>query len=202
MITLGRPKFAARQAVLGGIAASLMIGLAACGTTVAGSGTGGPGATAPGSSARATPRPSAGAVNPGGPRIPAGATARAALCREIPGLTRMTLTLSTRPANVNAGQAQPPGFTIRDAATVRQLATLLCELPRVPAGVMMCPNMTGTGDRLLFFAGDRGFPKIVVETSGCRVVTGLGTARSWSASTALGQALARRFGIHLPVPAY
>jgi hypothetical protein len=188
--------------VLGGVAASLVIGLAACGNAVAGSGAAGPGAVAPDRSAgaaHATPRPSAGAVNPGGVRIPAGA---AALCRAIPGLTRMTLTLSTRPANVNAREAQPRGFTISDAATVRHMATLLCALPGVPAGRMMCPNMTGAGDRLLFFAGDRAFPQIVVETSGCHVVTGLGPDRSWSASTMLGQALARRFGIHLPVPAY
>jgi hypothetical protein len=45
MRMLGRLKGAARQAVLGGIAASLMIGLAACGNTVAG--TGGPGGAAP-----------------------------------------------------------------------------------------------------------------------------------------------------------
>lgn len=202
MITLGRPKGAAGQAVLGGIAASLMIGLTACGNAVAGSGTAGPGATPVGNSvgaAHATPRPSASAANPGGVRIPAGA---AALCRAIPGLTRMTLMLSTRPANVNVREAQPRGFTIRDAASVQHLATLLCALPRVPAGRMMCPNMTGAGDRLLFFAGDRAFPRIVVGTSGCRVVIGLGPDRSWSTSTTLGQALVRHFGIHLPVPAY
>ena len=39
MRTLGKPEGAARRAALGGIAAGLMIGLAACGTTVAGTGT-------------------------------------------------------------------------------------------------------------------------------------------------------------------
>ena len=200
MMTLGRPKGAARQAALGGIAASLMIGLAACGNTVAG-----PGATAPGSAAgaaRATARPSAGAVNPGGTRIPANAAAEAVMCRKIPGLTRMTFMLSTRPSNLHVREVLPHGFTIRDPATVRQLATQLCALPRVPAGSLMCPNMTGASYRLFFFAGDRAFPRIVVGMSGCRVVTGLGAARSWSASTALEQALARHFGIHFPVPAY
>ncbi len=200
MITLGRPKGAARQAALGGIAASLMIGVAACGNTVAG-----PGATAPGSAAgaaRATARPSAGAVNPGGARIPANAATQAVMCREIPGLTRMTFMLSTRPSDLHVREVLPHGFTIRDPATVRQLATQLCALPRVPAGQLMCPNMTGASYRLFFFAGDRAFPRIVVGMSGCRVVTGLGAARSWSASTALEQALARHFGIHFPVPAY
>ena len=92
MRTLGKPKGAATRAALGGIAASLMIGLAACGNTVAGQGAGGSGA------ARATARASAGAVNPGGVRIPASSTARVAMCREIPGLTRMSFMLATRPA--------------------------------------------------------------------------------------------------------
>jgi len=199
MITLGGAKGAARQAALGGIAASLVIGLAACGNTVAGPGTAGSAGTAPG---RAAARPSAGAVNPGGPRIPASAAAQAAMCREIPGLTRMTAIRSTRPSGLHVREVLPRGFTIRDPATVRQLATQLCALPRVPAGRLMCPNMTGASYRLFFFAGDRAFPRIGVGMSGCRVVTGLGAARSWSGSTALEQALARQFGIHFLVPPY
>jgi len=212
MITLGKPKGAARQAALGGVAclviglaACLVIGLAACGNTVAGPGTAGSGATAPGSpaaGARATPQPSAGTVNPGGVMIPASTAARAAMCREIPQLTRLTFMLSTYPANLHVREVLPRGFTIRDQAAVRQLATLLCALPRVPAGTLMCPNMMGASYRMFFFAGDRAFPQIVVGMSGCRVVTGLGAARSWSASTALEQALAQRFGIHFPLPAY
>jgi hypothetical protein len=203
MITLRRPKGAARQAALGGIAAGLMIGLAACGNTVAGPGTAGPGATAPGSAAgAATARPPAGAVNPGGVRIPASATAGAAMCREIPGLTRMTFMLSTRPSNLKVREVLPRGFIIRDPAAVRQMATLLCALPRVPAGQLMCPDMTGASYRLFFFAGDRAFPQIMVGTSGCRVVTGLGAARSWSGSSSLEQALAHHFGLRFPSPAY
>jgi hypothetical protein len=205
MRTLGRPKGAARQAALGGIAASLVVGLAACGNTVAGLGAAGPGATAPGSAAgaeRATARPSAGAVNPGGVRIPASARARAAMCREIPRLTRMSLMLSIRPSNLHVREALPHGLTIRDPATVRQLATQLCALPRVPAGRLMCPRITGASYRLFFFAGNRAFPRIAAGTSGCRVVTGLGPARSWSSSSALEQALARHLGRYLPVPTY
>jgi hypothetical protein len=196
MITPGRPKGAARQAALGGIAASLMIGLAACGNTVAGQGAGGSGA------ARATARASAGAVNPGGVRIPASSTARVAMCREIPGLTRMSFMLATRPANLNDREALPFGLTIRDPATVRAVATQLCALPRVPAGHLMCPDVTGASYRLFFFAGNRAFPQITVGMSGCRVVTGLGPVRSWSTSAALRHALDQHFGIHFPLPAY
>jgi hypothetical protein len=207
MRTLGRLKGAAGQAALGGIAASLIIGLGACGNTVAGPGAAGTGAAGPGSAAggpRATAGPSPAAVNPGGVRIPANATAPAAICREIPGLTRMTVTLSTQPSSLNAREVLPRGFTIRDPAAVRLLARQLCALPRVHAGQLMCPNMTGASYRLLFFAGNHAFPRIVVGVSGCRVVTGLGPARSWSGSTALEHALARHFGLHFPfpVPAY
>jgi len=205
MITLGKPRGAARRAALGGIAAGLVIGLAACGNTVSGTETAGSGAAAPGSpagAARATAHRAASGVNPGGVMIPASAAARAAMCQEIPKLTRMTFKLSTRPANLHVREVLPSGFTIRDVGTVRQLAALLCALPRVPAGQLICPNMMGASYRLFFFAGRRALPQIVVGMSGCRVVTGLGAARSWSAATALGQALARRFGIHFPLPAY
>jgi hypothetical protein len=200
MRTLGRLKGAAGQAALGGIAASLMIGLAACGNTVAGTGAAGRGSAA--AVARATARPSPGAVNPGGVMIPAGATTQAAMCREIPRLTRITFMLSTRPLNLHVREALPRGFTIRDPATVRKLATQLCALPRLPAGQLMCPRMTGASYRLFFFAGNRAFPRIAVGMSGCRVVTGLGAARSWSSATALEQALARHFGRYFPVPTY
>jgi len=205
MITLGKPTGAARQAALCGIAASLMIGLAACGNTVAGPGTTGSGAASPGNpaaGARATPQPSASGVNPGGTMIPARTPAQVAMCRQIPKLTRVVFTLSARPANLHAREVLPRGFTIRDPASVQRLATLLCALPRVPAGTLMCPNMMGASYRMFFLAGDRAFPQIVVGMSGCRVVTGLGAARSWSASTALEQALAQRFGVHSPLPAY
>ena len=199
MRTLGRPKGAARQAALGGVAVGLMIGLAACGNAAAGTGAAGPGNAA--GAARVTARPSPGAVNPGGVRIPASATAQAAMCREIPRLTRMTFML-IRPSNLHVREALPDGFTIRDPATVRQLATQLCALPRVPAGQRMCPRMTGASYRLFFFTGNRAFPRITVGMSGCRVVTGLGATSSWSSSTALQEVVARHFGRYLPVPTY
>src|SRR5436189_195323 len=73
MRTLGKPEGAARRAALGSITAGLMIALAACGTTVAGTGTGtgasGPASRAPAVGAAAQPSPS---VNPGGVMIGAG----------------------------------------------------------------------------------------------------------------------------------
>jgi hypothetical protein len=90
------------------------------------------------------------------------------------------------------------GGIIKNPATVRQLATLLCALPTVPPGRMMCPNDMGASYRL-FFAGTRGFDEVTVGLSGCRAVTGLAPARSWSASKALEQALTQHFGVHFPL---
>jgi len=201
MRTLGKPDGPARRAALGGIAAGLMIGLAACGTTVAGSGTaasGGPAARASaGGGAAAQPSPSG--INPGGVMIGSGPSKDVALCRAIPKLTRMVFMLSTKPPNLHVREVLPAGFPIRDRATVRELATLLCGLPAVPAGRVICPNDMGASYRLFFTAGSRGFGVVTVGMSGCRVVTGLGPPRSWSASTALEQALSQHFGIHFPL---
>jgi hypothetical protein len=199
MRTLGRPHRAARRAALGGITAGLMIGLAACGTTVAGTGTGAPGPASHPPAVGAAAQPSVSGVNPGGVMIGAPPAKDTALCRALPKLTRMTFLRSTRPPSLHVREVLPAGFTIKDRATVRQLATLLCGLPAVPPGQMTCPNDMGASYRLFFVAGTRSFDEVTVELSGCRVVTGLGPPRSWSTSTALEQALSQHFGIHFPL---
>lgn len=199
MRTLGKPAGAARRAALGGVTAGLMIGLAACGTTVAGTGTAAPGTAARGAASHApAARPSVSGVNPGGVMIGAPPAKDTALCRAVPGLTRMRFMRSSRPPGLHVREVLPAGLTVTDRATVRQLATLLCALPTVPPGQMTCPNDMGASYRLFFTAGRRSFDEVTVELSGCRVVTGLGPPRSWSTSGALEQALRQRFGIHLP----
>lgn len=196
MRTLGKPDGAARRAALGGITAGLMIGLAACGTTVAGTGTAASGTASHAPAVGATAQPS---VNPGGVMIGTGSAKNTALCRAVPNLTRMTFMLSTRPPSQHLREVLPAGFTIKDRATVRQLATLLCALPAVRPGYMTCPNDMGASYRMYFVAGGRGFDVVTVAVSGCRMVTGLGAPRSWSTSTALEQALSQHFGIHFPL---
>jgi hypothetical protein len=196
MGTLGKPAGAASRAALGGITTGLMIGLAACGTTVAATGAAASGTGSHAPAVGVTAQPS---VNPGGVMIGAGSAKDTALCRAVPNLTRMTFMLSTRPPSQHVREVLPAGFTIKDRATVRQLATLLCALPALPPGHLTCPNNMGASYRMYFVAGGRGFGVITVEVSGCRVVTGLGPPRSWSTSTALGQALSQHFGIHFPL---
>jgi hypothetical protein len=195
MRTLREPDGAVRRAALGSLTAGLMIGLAACGTTVAGTAASATASQAPGAAAQ----PSVSGVNPGGVMVGAGPAKDTALCRAVPKLTRMTFMRSTLPPTMHTREVLPAGFSIKDRATVRQLATLLCALPAVPPGQMACPNDMGASYRLFFVAGARSFNEVTVELSGCRVVTGLGPPRSWSTSTALQQALSQHFGIHFPL---
>ena len=196
MRTLVKPVGAAGRAALGGITAGLVLGLAACGTTVAGAAASGSASHTPAVRAAAQPSPS---VNPGGPMIGAGSAKDTALCRAVPKLTRMTFMLSPRPPSLHVRQVLPAGATVRDRATVRQLATLLCSLPAAAPGQMACPNDMGLSYRLYFAAGARGFDEVTIALTGCRMVTGLGPPRSWSTSTALEQALSQHFGIHFPL---
>ena len=199
MRTPGKPDGVARRAALGGSTAGLMIVLAACGTTVAGAGTAASGTASHAPAVGVAAQPSVSGVNPGGVMIGTGSVKGTALCRAVPNLTRMTFMLSTRPLSQHVREVLPAGFTIKDRATVRQVAMLLCALPAVPPGHLACPNDMGASYRMYFVAGGRGFGVITVEVSGCRVVTGLGPPRSWSTSTALEQALSQHFGIHFPV---
>ena len=185
MTTLGKADGAARRAALGGIAASLVLGLAACGSAAAGAGS-------PASPAIANPavgKPSkatspAGPVKPGSPMI--GASKHVLLCMEIPKLTRMTVTRTAGPPPLHhAREVLPTGFTVRNAATVQRIATMLCTLPALPHGVMSCPDLVGGGFVLFFAAPGKAIPSVGIQGSGCRVVSGLGPPRSWAASAAM-----------------
>jgi hypothetical protein len=188
----GAKRGGGKNAALGGIAASLVIWLAACGSAVAGSPD--PGG-APGSKAAT---PAAPRVNPGGPMVPA-PDRHVLLCAEIPKLTRMVLTRAVfLPAHTR--EVQPAGVTVRNAAAVRRIATILCGLPKLPTGVMSCPNLIGGSYRLYFAAPGRRIPPVGIELSGCRVVTGLGPPRSWTTSKTLQQTLDQSLGVKFRWP--
>jgi hypothetical protein len=181
---------AVRWATLGVIAAGLVMGLAACGNVVAGTG----GHAKPAAAKKETSATKAlSGINPGGPMIPADSTQHVLLCREIPNLTRMTYTRTAWPPT-HVREVLPTGFAVRNPVTVRQLASILCGLPRIPSFAMSCPNLAGDTYHLYFDAPGTAIPAVKIELSGCRVVTGLGPARSWAASTKLAQALSHGLG--------
>jgi hypothetical protein len=103
------------------------------------------------------------------------------LCRHIPQLTSVVVRRATtlhvlEPAEV------PPGITIGDPGPVRGLAGALCRLPAMPRGTGNCPAQFRDSLRLVFAAGRRPFSPVTVRVSGCRVVTGLGPARTASSA--------------------
>jgi hypothetical protein len=159
----------ATRAGAAAMAAGALIVLAACGSQV--------------------PRAHVAAV-PGGQ-----ASARVALCRDIPKLTSVAITRMMPLRVTQPGQVLPRGMLIKQPMVVRHLATVLCALPRAPRGPVSCPADFGGTLRLVFTAGDRSFRPVTVHTSGCRTVAGLGPARTVpeSAIRTLGLALGLKF---------
>jgi hypothetical protein len=181
----GGPVGAATRSALALIAAGALIGLTACGGTIAGdaahqasAGTGGP-----------TGPASAGAGGSAGPSAAATAPAGVPLCAAAGKVDRVVAI----PPGSHARALLPGGITIRDAARVRALAAALCALPPMPPG-LRCEAATRGTFRLTFAAGDQSFRPVGVQMSGCRSVTGLGPARSWSGSPRFGPLLTRTVG--------
>src|SRR5215472_4155839 len=190
MVRLSKTNGAAGRAALGVIAASLVMGLAACGSAAAGADS----AAKPAKANPASATPSKATIIPGGPMMPA-SSKHVLLCTEIPKLTRMTVTRTPWPPPPHhAREVLPTGFTIRNAATVQRIATMLCALPAIPRGVMSCPDLVGGSFRLFFGAPGKAIAPVGVQYSGCRVVSGLGPARTWASSAAMQHEVSVGFG--------
>lgn len=178
MARQSRPRQTATRGILAGVAVSAVLGLAACGSAVAG------GTTHSGTNNSAKKS----AIQPGGPIVPAGKSAGAAICTHIPSLVKVTFVRQTGMVpGARTPQVMP--VVVNNPTEVRRLATMLCSLPRQPS-LMNCPADFGTGYRLLFATAQQTFPVITVHASGCRIVAGLGgAARTWARSPQLGQVM-------------
>jgi hypothetical protein len=173
------PAGATSRAALATIAAGALVVLAACGSAVAGGHSG----TAGGQGA---------AFVPGGR-----ASAGVALCGDLPNLTRVTVSRTTSLHELEPAMVLPPGLTVRKPRLVRGLATALCGLPKMPRGPVSCPAQFGGSLRLAFAAGGRPFRPVSVQMSGCRVVSGLGPARTVP-SAAFWRTLGKDLGLKFP----
>jgi hypothetical protein len=179
MARQSRPRLTATTGILAGIAVTAVLGLAACGSAVAG----GPAHSGTNNAAKKF------AIQPGGVMIPAGKSTGTAVCMHIPSLVKVTFVRT--PSMVSGTRIpQPSPVMVKDPAAVRRLAKLLCGLPG-DVGLMNCPADFGTGYRLVFATAQQGFSLVTVHTSGCRTVSGLGQARSWARSPQLGQVVRR-----------
>ena len=96
--------------------------------------------------------------------------------------------------------AQAVGITIMDPARVRELATAICRLPRMPQGIINCPADRGGGYVLEFSAPSERFHAITLQASGCEALSGTGAGRArWVARTPLfWEQLAHLTGIASP----
>jgi hypothetical protein len=158
----------AARGVLGLIAVTALMGSAACGSVSAGR-AGQPASASAGSSG----------AQPAAARTPAAGS----LCAAGRGADRVVVSRA----------ASPRQITLSGTAQVQAMVAALCGLPAMPPG-QPCPAASADSVRLVFAAREQNFPPVSVQESGCRGVTGLGTTRSWSPSSAFGRLLSEAVG--------
>lgn len=174
-----QPLSAASRAALAATAVGAVIALAGCGSAVAGG-------------------RSVSAGGQGAASVPGGkASAGVALCRDIPRLTSVTASWTTALHELEPGLVLPNGITIRKPLLVRDLATALCGLPKMPRGSVSCLAKFTRSLRLVFAAGGRPFRPDTVQMNGCRVVSGLGPARAVP-SSGFWRTLGKDLGLKFP----
>jgi hypothetical protein len=156
------------------VSVSALIGLAACGGTAA-DGAGHPA--------------SAGVGHGSEPAAIATASAGVPLCAAAGRVDRVVVSRVPALSASSPHVLLPGGITFNNASRVRALAAGLCALPLMPRGLVNCPADFGGAFRLVFAAGRRGFSPVGVQVSGCRIVTGVGSARAWSRSPQFKQLL-------------
>ena len=175
------------RALLATMAATAMAGLAACGPVTGGpsgsAATGTSGTTASPAAASASPAPAASGS------VPASA---APLCTNISHLRTLVVSLAGGLRRGHLPVALPAGITFRDPARAQAVAAALCALPAMAPGAVNCPAGPGGSYRLVFAAGGRAYPPVLIKMTGCRTVSGLGPVRATSA--ALWNVLATELG--------
>ena len=124
-------------------------------------------------------------------------SAGVALCRDVPNLTKVAVSRMTSLHVLEPTMVLLRETTVRKPHLVRGLATALCGLPKMPRGPVSCPAQFGGSLRIAFAAGGRPFRPVIVQVSGCRVVSGLGPARA-APSAALWRTLGKDLGLKFP----
>jgi len=187
-----RPGTMAR-ALLASMAATAVAGLAGCGPVTGGpSGSAATGAS--GAAISASPAPDASGSGPA-----SAAPSAAPLCTNISHLGTLVVSLAGGLGRGHLPVALPAGITFRDPARAQAVAAALCALPAMAPGAVNCPAGPGGSYRLVFAAGGRAYPPVLIRMTGCRTVSGLGPVRATSA--ALWNVLATELGTRHPMGA-
>lgn len=134
-----------------------------------------------------------------GPSRPASAD-RSALCGSLPSLDRLVVRRSDAFPQNHIRFSFPAEIPVTDATGVRSAAQALCSLPKFPTGTISCPADVGIIYHLAFSAGERVFPTVRVDATGCQGVRGLGPERWVARSPGFWAALGR--AMRLSFPAY
>ncbi len=104
-------------------------------------------------------------------------TSDPSLCSSIASLDHLTISRSMFP-QTNLRFSFPPNVVVSNATSVRNVARALCVLPKMPThGTISCPAGRAITYHLAFSAGDRAFPEVLVDMSGCTLVRGVGAIR-------------------------
>ena len=112
-----------------------------------------------------------------------GAAAAPSLCAAGQGADRVVISRTVPRRQV----------TLSAATQVQALVAALCALPAMPSG-QRCLVVSADSVRLVFVAEEQNLPPVTVQEAGCRGITGLGTTRSWSPSSAFGRLLSEAVG--------
>jgi len=180
------------RALLAAMVATAVAGLAACGPVTGGpsgsAATGASGTTTTPAAINASPAPAASGS------VPASA---APLCTNISHLGTLVVSLAGGLGRGHLPVALPAGITFRDPARAQAVAAALCALPAMAPGAVNCPAGPGGSYRLVFAAGGRAYPPVLIRMTGCRTVSGLGPVRA--TSVAFWNALARELGTRHPM---
>ena len=128
------------------------------------------------------------------------AVASTSLCRSIGQVDRLVVRRVDELPQNRIHFSFPAVTVVREAASVQDVAKVVCALPRIPMGVMSCVVDLGIYYRLSFTAADREFPTVVVDATGCQTVLGIGPTRWVAGSPNFWRRLGKAMG--LAAPAY
>jgi len=138
----------------------------------------------------------------GGTARPPGSASRSvsapALCGSVAGLDRLVVSRTDAFPMDHFHFAFPEIVTVTDVAAVREVARVLCALPKMPRTGLHCPADWGITYQLAFSARGRTFPVVHADATGCQKVTGLGGARWTARSSQFWKTLGRAVGLAHP----
>ncbi|MGD0874344.1 MAG: hypothetical protein ABSA14_05050 [Acidimicrobiales bacterium] len=141
-------------------------------------------------------------VAQGAPRAMKGGTVPAAaastsLCRSIGQVDHLVVRRVDEFPRNGIHFSFPVVTAVTEVASARDVAKVVCALPRIPMGVMSCVIDLGIYYRLGFTAANATFPTVVVGATGCQTVRGIGPTR-WVADSSFWRRLGNAMGLKTP----